>query len=94
MFTKYKLQRNSKLNEYYIKQKLRNSHSKIHNSAGTSSVRPWTPGTVAARGLTRRRENRRKMGWPGSVSPSFPLPANGEELHHLQQQQKRTNSRV
>jgi len=56
-------------------------------------VQPWTPGTVAARVLTRRRENRWKMGWPGSVSSPFPLPANGEELHHLQPQQKRTNSR-
>jgi hypothetical protein len=28
------------------------------------------------------------MGWPDSVSSPFPLPANGEELHHLQQQQK------
>jgi hypothetical protein len=77
--------KNSKLNKYYIKQfkNYKTTIQKIHNSVGTSSVKPkdsknsggassHAPPSLAARGFKRRREKGRKTG--GSGSASFPFP--------------------
>jgi len=58
-------------------------------------VKPWTPGTVAARplhappplearGFTRRREQGRKTGGSGLASFPFPFSAGGDNHRHLQ----------
>jgi hypothetical protein len=96
MFTKYKLQKlKTKQILHQTILKLQNSHSKIHNSAGTSSVKPKDSRNsggassprappLAAREPTRRREQGRKTGGSGSASFPFPFSAGGDNHRHLQ----------